>query len=69
MIVFNGIKGLLASKKGVMSLLMLGVIGGLAYTSHLDASVAGCLAVVQGIYCWSAAKTDVASMAMPERGK
>ncbi len=62
MIILNGIKGLLASKKGVMSLLMLGTIGGLAATNHLDASVAACLAVVQGIYCWTAAKTDVASM-------
>lgn len=67
MIIFNGIKGLLSSKKGVMSLLMLGTIAGLAATSHLDASVAACLAVVQGIYCWTAHKVDLASL--PERGQ
>lgn len=62
MIVLNGIKGLFGSKKGVLSLLVLGATILIALMGHMDPAVAACLAVVQGIYCWTAAKTDVASM-------
>jgi hypothetical protein len=58
----KGIQGIFASKKGVLSLLVLASTCVIAMTGHMDASVAACLAIVQGIYCWTAHKVDMAAI-------
>ncbi len=61
-LMIRGSLGLVASKKGVLSLLVLGTTGLLSMSNHMSPSVAACLAVVQGIYCWTAHRTDIAQM-------
>lgn len=60
---FQGIAGLVSSKKGALSLLVLTSMSVLAAFGKLDgmAYAAGCSAIVS-IFCWTHAKTDVAAM-------
>ncbi len=61
----KGIKGLFASRKGTLSLIIVAAIVALAATGHLDGiAFAGVMASVQAIFCWTQAKTDQVSMTM-----
>ncbi len=63
--ILNGIKGLLGSKKGTLSLIILSAIIALAATGHLEGmSFAAVVASVQALYCWTQSKTDQVSMTM-----
>lgn len=65
-----GIKGILMSKKGVLSLIIASLTTALAFTQHMNPSVAACFGVVQGIFCWTSHKTDIAAMKIvPQMGQ
>jgi hypothetical protein len=68
--VFNGIKNLLGSKKGTMSLLILGSCTAGVVLGNLDGtSYAVVVGIIQAIYNYTAYKTDVAYKAKDQNEK
>ena len=63
MIIFNGVKGLLGSKKACMSLIVLACATAGMLTGHIDGmSFSAVMTVVSGLYCWTAHKIDLAGI-------
>lgn len=59
----NGIKGLLASKKGTLSLILLTCATAANLLGKLDSTAyAAVVGTIGTIYCWTAAKIDAASL-------
>lgn len=64
---FKGLTGLLQSKKGVLSLIILAVSGTALFFGKLDSmSFAAVVSTVAVIYNYCAHKVDVASMSLKE---
>lgn len=65
-----GMLGLIQSKKGTLSLIILACSTVAVMLSKIDGmSYAAIVSTIGTIYCWSAAKTDIASLQPPDRGK
>lgn len=60
--ILNGFINLCASKKGVLSLLILTSTVFLAVINKLNPTVAACFGIIHSIYCWTTAQTDIKSM-------
>jgi len=59
MSILNGIKGLLSSKKGTLSLIVLAVSAILAAVGKLDGTAwAASMTVVSGVYCFTQSRID-----------
>lgn len=63
-----GIVGLVKSKKATLSLLILAVSAVLSFTGHMDPAFAAIVATIQGIYCWTQHKVDLACINQPPQG-
>ena len=61
--IYTGIAGLLASKKGTLSILMLAAMTALGLHGKIDgvAFAAGC-SLISTVYCWTSHKVDLASI-------
>lgn len=65
-IVVKGLTGLLGSRKGTLSLVILICITALCALGHLDGNAyAAVCTVISGIFCFTQAKTDQAAIASP----
>ena len=58
--IFNGIAGLLSSRKGVMALISLALLGVVTISGHLDTNFSVCLGVIYSLLIASHTATDIA---------